>query len=343
MDKQLNRSHSNPKKFDVFNMVGRSPAMNTLYENIISASSTNTNVLIFGETGTGKEMVANAIHSKSSRADQPFIPIDCTSLSESIIESELFGYEKGAYTGADKQTIGLLESAHLGIVFFDEITKFPLKFQAKLLRVIQERKVRRVGSKNLVAIDVKIISATNMIPQKAVDDGFLLPDLYYRLNVLPIHVPRLQDREADSITLSEYFLKHYCDIFQKEYKPLSPDVKEILMNYHWPGNVRELKNLMESMVVASNGKTCVRYDEILNRMTPQFNNKNRDIFDLPFREAKKKLISDFEKEYFSKLLNASEGNITLTSKKAQIDRRSLQRILKNHKLNRSISSNPSFR
>ncbi len=190
-----------------------------------------------------------------------------------------------------------------------------------------------MGSRHTVPIDIRIVAATNINPELAIEENLLLPDLYYRLNVLLIQMPPLREREMDIIILSESYLKHYCSIYGKRFEPLCPTLKETLINYHWPGNVRELKNLMESAVVVSNGKESVEYDDILTRISLKDRSTDKNLYKLPYKEAKKKLLSDFEREYFTRLLDENRGNISQTSRKAQIDRRSLQRILNNSRRN----------
>uniref|UniRef100_A0A832G6T1 Sigma-54-dependent Fis family transcriptional regulator n=1 Tax=Ignavibacterium album TaxID=591197 RepID=A0A832G6T1_9BACT len=230
--------------FDAF--IGNSYYVNELKETLKIISQSNSTVLITGETGTGKELIANLIHYNSPRKDKPLIKVSCGILSKEVIESELFGHEKGAFTGADKLRIGRFEKADQGTIYLDDIDDVPLEVQVKLLRVLQEQEIERVGSSEPIKIDVRIIASTKADLSKLVKEGKFREDLFYRLNVLPIHLKPLRERKEDIVPLFNYFLNQFS--YQKKYE-VEESVFEILKNYHWPGNVRELKNLTERLTI----------------------------------------------------------------------------------------------
>ncbi len=229
-------------------IVGRSPAMQKVFSLVQKVANTPTNVLITGESGTGKELVAKAIHYESSRADRPFVAIHCGAIPENLIESELFGHIRGAFTGAIQNKIGLLEMADGGTVFLDEVGEIPLHMQVKLLRFLQERCFRRVGSTENIQVNVRIICATNKVLEREVEEGSFREDLYYRLNVIQIQMPRLAERREDIPLLSEHFVKKYARELNRKIQKVSDEALQILMNYSYPGNVRELENILERAV-----------------------------------------------------------------------------------------------
>jgi DNA-binding NtrC family response regulator len=234
-------------------LIGASSAMRKLYQTIQAVADSNTTVVLRGESGTGKELIARAIVQVSDRADQPYICVNCSALPESLIESELFGYEKGAFTGADATRAGLIESAQNGTLFLDEISTLDPGLQSKLLRVLQERAVQRIGGRSAKKIDFRLICATNDDLEDLVRKGQFREDLYYRINVVPIVVPALRDREGDVPLLADHFLRVYCAAAKKPLKSVQPEVLEILEEYPWPGNVRELENLIQRLVVMVSG------------------------------------------------------------------------------------------
>jgi transcriptional regulator with PAS, ATPase and Fis domain len=223
--------------------------MQKLYQTIQAVADTNTTVVLRGESGTGKELIAKAIVQASDRVAEPYICLNCSALPESLIESELFGYEKGAFTGADAARAGLIESAHNGTLFLDEVTTLNPGLQSKLLRVLQERTVQRLGGRSTKKIDFRLICATNDDLEDLVRKGRFREDLYYRINVVPIVVPPLRDRDGDLPLLVDHFLRLYCTTAKRPLKNINPDVLEILEEYPWPGNVRELENLVQRLVV----------------------------------------------------------------------------------------------
>src|SRR3990172_6412630 len=235
-------------RYSFANLVGTSPKMLEIYGLIKRVANTRTNILISGESGTGKELVARAIHYESERKEKPFVPINCGAIPENLLESELFGHQKGAFTGAVANKSGLFEMANEGTIFLDEITEIPVQLQVKLLRVIQERNFRRVGSVEDISVDVRIIAASNKEIGKEVKEGRFREDLFYRLNVIPIHLPPLRERKEDIRLLSQHFLEKYCEELGKDIKKISGEAMEFLARYPYPGNIRELENIIERAV-----------------------------------------------------------------------------------------------
>ncbi len=306
-------------------LIGKGPAMREVLGLIERISQTEANVLITGESGTGKEMVARLIHQKSPRADKPFIPVDCAAIPENLIESELFGYEKGAFTGATTGREGLFEAASKGTVFLDEVGELPLLLQSKLLRVLQERKVRRLGSTRFITLDVRIISATNRELSRSVSEGLFREDLYYRLNVINIHLPPLRERREDIPVLALHFLKQYSAAYEKDIRGISADVMEMLEGYRWPGNVRELQNLIERAVILCNGDDLTIHD-----MPSEFLAKGKGTFSelTTYQRAKE----TFEKQYLQNLIKSVSGNISKAARVAGLNRRTIYRLLEKHNL-----------
>lgn len=239
------------ERFRPANIVGNSKEMQVVYDMIAQVSRSDTTVLIRGESGTGKELVANAIHYNSPRASRPFIKVNCAALPETVLESELFGHEKGAFTGALATRKGRFELAHGGTIFLDEIGDFSPATQIKLLRVLQEREFERVGSVETIKTDVRVIAATNRNLEQLIEEGTFRQDLYYRLNVFPIYIPPLRERRGDILLLADFFVEKYARANHKGVRRISTPAIDMLMSYHWPGNVRELENCIERAVVMS--------------------------------------------------------------------------------------------
>ena len=242
-------------EFQFGNLKGQSAKMRQVVEMLRQVAETDASVLLYGETGTGKEMAARAIHYNGPRKDRPFVGVNCAALSETLLESELFGHEKGAFTGAIRQKPGRFEMANGGTLFLDEIGNMPLATQAKLLRVLQERQFERVGGTESISVDIRIISATNTDLKKAMEAGRFREDLYYRLNVIPIHLPPLRERMEDLPLLAQHFLEKYATRFNKPVRGISPAAMELLLRQSWPGNVRQLENTIERAVVLCRSET----------------------------------------------------------------------------------------
>ena len=249
LKRQLRREHG------VDGFVGKSPRMLEIFETIRKTADSNSTVMITGESGTGKELVARAVHQESSRRAAPFVSVNCGAIPETLMESELFGHVKGAFTGAVSSTEGLFSAADSGTLFLDEITEIPHSVQVKLLRAVQEREVRRVGDTRDVKVDVRLIAASNRDLTKAMADGILREDLYYRLNVIPIHLPPLRERTEDIPLLVSHFLARISKDVGRTVRSIAPEALAVLEGYHWPGNIRELENVIERAIVLGGGET----------------------------------------------------------------------------------------
>ena len=247
------------RKYSFSSIIGNSNKMREVFQMVSRVCRSNATVILRGESGTGKELVANAIHYNSERADRPFVKVNCAAIPENLLESELFGHEKGAFTGAVRQTQGKFEVAHKGTLFLDEIGSMNLDAQSKLLRVLQEREFERVGSHRTIKTDVRVIAATNKNLEVAVEEGSFRADLYYRLCVFPVYLPPLRERKTDISLLAEYFLEKYAGENKKKIKRLSTPAIDMLMSYHWPGNVRELENCIERAVLMCDGGVIHSY------------------------------------------------------------------------------------
>jgi PAS domain S-box len=281
--------------FTFDNIIGNSPLFNSVKEQVKQISKQNVPVLLLGESGTGKELFARAIHSESYRRNEVFMPINCGAIPESLVESELFGYEKGAFTGASSSgKMGKFEIAKDGTIFLDEIGDLPLHMQVKLLRVLEEKEITRVGALNTIKVNGRIVAATHKNLYKMVERGEFREDLFYRLNVIPINIPSLKERGNDIIELSLYFLNRYNNIYHKNIQGFTETTKDALLRYSWPGNVRELQNLIEYAINFEKG-TNINLETIVNRMS---NDKS------VFQEDRslKEIVSDYEKQIINKLL-----------------------------------------
>src|SRR3989338_1539472 len=309
-----------------FEMVFRGIAMQKLVEQIHIAAPTNSWILITGENGTGKELVARKIHERSLRREYPFIEVNCAAIPEELIESEIFGHEKGAFTGATTSRRGKFDLAHEGTLFLDEIGDMSLKTQAKILRILQEQKFERVGGTETFEVDVRVIGATNKNLQEEIKEGRFREDLFYRLNVIPIHVPALRQRKEDIRVLVEYFLKILAQENGKRVKQISPEALEVLEAYDWPGNVRELRNTVERLFIMTPADVIRAQDIPASILEAQDSAPSRDGDD--FRSAK----MQFEKEYIQRKLKESEGNVSKTAKAIGVERTNLHRKIKNYQI-----------
>ncbi|MFL5385239.1 MAG: sigma-54-dependent transcriptional regulator [Longimicrobiaceae bacterium] len=324
------------KHYSFENIIGTSETIQKVFSVISRVAPTDASVFIAGESGTGKELIAKALHTNSRRSARPFMAINCAALPDNLLESELFGHEKGAFTGADREKRGLLEVAAGGTFFLDEISEMSMDLQAKLLRVIQERKIRRVGGDVEIPIDVRWVSATNRDPETAVREGALRQDLLYRLNVVPVKLPPLRHRREDIPALAQHFLRRYAQDYDRDNLRFSPDAMRVLTEYEWPGNVRELQNMVERVV-----SLCLPGQEITAEDLPEelsvrgvVNGRGMPTFsaDLPFHDAKTDAITVFEKEYLSDLLKRHNGNISQAARTAGIDRKTIHRMLAKYEI-----------
>ncbi|MGC8796150.1 sigma-54-dependent transcriptional regulator [Thermodesulfovibrio sp.] len=304
-------------------IIGKSKAMQEVFYIMQMVSESNANVLITGESGTGKELVARAIHKKSPRNTKPFIIIDCTTIPEALLESELFGHEKGAFTGALDRKIGLFEIANEGTVFLDEIGELSMSLQKKLLRFLQEKEIQRIGSNTRIKVDVRIISATNRNLEKLVKEGTFREDLYWRLNVVRINLPPLRERKEDIPLLVNHFLNKYSRENNKPIPQLDPEIMNALMNYDWHGNVRELANVIERAVVLS-PSGIISMKHLPRRIQEQSGWTSLKENSLNLLEVEKSLIL--------KALNSTGWNQTKTAQILGISRKQLRTKMKNHGL-----------
>jgi len=303
-------------------IVGKSESMKKVEELVRKVGPTDTTVLISGESGTGKELVARAIHRYSSRQDKPFVAVDCGSLVENLFESELFGHVKGSFTGATATKYGRFELANGGTLFFDEIGNISINIQTKLLRVLQEREITKVGSSRVVKIDVRIVAATNKDLQKAVKSGTFREDLFYRLSVVPITLPTLRERRDDIPLLANHFLSKYNKKRRKNIRAISERAMEALVEYDWPGNVRELENAIERAVVLSENDVIKPSDLFYYGLTVEAPSKS------DAGEAKR--LVDLEREHITKTLKMFNGHIGKTAESLGIDRKTLRSKLKRY-------------
>ncbi|NQV14895.1 sigma-54-dependent Fis family transcriptional regulator [bacterium] len=315
-------------KYKFENIISKSDVMLRIFDLIESVAPTDVNILITGESGTGKELVARSIHARSNRNAKPFVAMNCGAMPESLFESELFGHEKGAFTGADQRKIGLMEYANKGTFFLDEVSEMKHTLQAKFLRVLQERELRRLGGNAQIPINVRIISATNQAPDQLIDQNLLRADLYYRLNVVNIHIPPLRERRADIQLLADHFLKKAMVTSNKKNLRFSRESIAILETYNWPGNVRELENIVERSVALSNDNIIQSTDlpDYLQLVEPA-----QERFDtLSFKQAKFNAIEKTEKHYLIFLMRKHLGNITRVAEEAEMTRRNTYRLLQKH-------------
>jgi len=294
-------------KYSIGNIIGNSNKMREVFQMISQVSKSNATVLIRGESGTGKELVANSIHYNSHREKNPFIKVNCAALPATLIESELFGHERGAFTGAIRQKIGKFELAHKGTIFLDEIGSLDLEVQANLLRILQEKEFERVGGQRTIKTDVRIIAATNKNLERSVEQETFRSDLYYRLNVFPIYLPPLRERKTDILLLADYFLEKYAVENSKDIKRFSTPAIDMLMEYHWPGNVRELENCIERAVLLCEEGVVHSYHL---PPTLQTGKESDTVPTLSLEDA----IANLEREMIIDALKNTRGNITIAAK-----------------------------
>lgn len=310
--------------------VGSSPAMRKVFSTIRRVANANVDVLIIGETGTGKELVARSVHDLSDRHAGPFVPVDCGAIPESLLESEFFGYEKGAFTGAERQRTGLLEMANGGTFFLDELGDLPVVLQAKLLRTLQERKLRRVGGNDEVDVDVRIVAATSRDLDRMVKERTFREDLFYRINVVRIDLPPLRERGDDLGLLAEWMVEKISRENAAPVPAISTEAWSILSRYNWPGNVRELQNVIRRALVLSDNEVIGPEDlpvPLVAAASARQGQRARGFFEL-----RNEHLARFEREYFESLLERNSGNCKEAAKEARLPRGTLYRILKNHNI-----------
>ncbi len=317
------------KRFGFEAIIGSSPSMEKLFEQMRVVAPTRSTVLITGESGTGKELVAAALHQASPRRKERFLAINCGAIPSDILESELFGHEKGAFTGAIDRKIGKFELAHKGTLFLDEISELYPELQVKLLRVLEERQIMRVGSGDLLDVDFRLVAATNRDLEEEVEAGRFREDLYYRLKVVTLEIPPLRQRPSDLPLLAEHFLEMFCEEHGREAKRLSPDALEALRGHSWPGNVRELKNLMESTVIFHQGEVIERGD-LQGELT---DGGGLSVSGAPVQsaEGEPRSMADIERRAILETLERTGGHRANAAEMLQIGLRTLQRKLKEYK------------
>ena len=310
--------------FDMRNIIGRSPAMVRLLETVAQVAPSEATILITGESGTGKELIAGAIHFNSPRKDGPFVKINCAAITETLLESELFGHEKGAFTGAYRKKEGRFRQAHGGSLFLDEISEMSLAMQVKLLRVLQEREITRVGGEEVIGVDVRIIAATNKHLLQEIEAGRFREDLYYRLNVVTLNMPPLRERREDIPLLAQHFLSMFSETNRKQIKGFTPQAMDRLLKYDWPGNVRELMNGVERAVVLSRSEYLDEEDLPMMLRNASFSGeilaKDAVLGDMPLDEV--------EKASVLKTLKLTDGNKSEAARRLGITRRTLHKKLK---------------
>ncbi|MCW8858224.1 MAG: sigma-54 dependent transcriptional regulator [Deltaproteobacteria bacterium] len=316
-----------------YQMIGESPVIDQLKQQIKLAAPSSGWVLITGENGTGKELVARAIHQQSKRTDKPFIEVNCAAIPEELIESELFGHEKGAFTGATAARKGKFDQANGGTLFLDEIGDMSLKTQAKILRILQEHKFERVGGNKTIEVDVRVIAATNKDLQTEIQIGSFREDLFFRLNVLPFSVPPLRQRKDDIPRLCRHFLQYFCSKESREIKTISETALKALLNYNWPGNVRELKNLIERLVIMTPAQE-IKLTDLPHGINILISSESKEQAyrpeELPdsYREAKE----IFEKQFLIEKLKKNKWNVSRTAEEIGLERSNLHRKIKSYQI-----------
>jgi len=309
------------------NIIGQSEAMQKVFETVAQVSDLFANVLITGESGTGKELIARAIHFNSSRATGPFVAVNCAAIPETLLESELFGYVRGAFTDAKKDRRGLFQEATGGILFLDEISEVPLNLQAKLLRALEDKEIRPLGANQAEKVDTRVLSASNRILDDMVRQGTFRPDLYYRLNVIRVELPPLRERSEDIALLVDHFIRKFSDSARRKVTGIQEEALTALKNYSWPGNIRELEHTIERAVLLGRGST-VGIDDL----PPQLAACGESAVVLGAALAKQLTLRDLEREYIGKVLQTTQGNKTEAARILGVDRTTLYRKLEDYKL-----------
>lgn len=328
---ETSESNENLEPEENSGLLFQSDKMKNIMSYINKIASGNMNVLITGESGTGKELIARAIHNLSKRSRNPFVPVNCGALPEHLFESELFGHERGAFTGAVKTKPGLLEFANQGTFFFDEIGEMSLALQIKLLRMFEDRKIRRVGGQNEIDIDVRIIAATNKNLELEVAEKRFREDLYYRLNTIRIDVPPLRERPDDILPLAKHILNELCEREDRQVPVFSKEAEAVLTGYVWSGNVRELQNIIGRAFFLCSNNIIERTDIPIPASSTEIN-KSNFVLNFSYKDAKEKIIEKFELEYLTHHLKENKGNISKTAEECGLDRRSIHRIINKYNI-----------
>jgi len=334
LKKQLN------ERYGFSNIIGTGRAMNRIFELVDTIAGLNSTVLIQGETGTGKELIAKAIHFNSPRKDQKMVSINCGAIPENLLESELFGHVKGAFTGAVQTRIGRFEQASGGSIFLDEIGNMPLALQVKLLRVLQEREFERVGGNTTVKIDVRIIAATSSNLEQMVEEGTFREDLFYRLNVIPINLPPLRERREDIPLLVQRFIGHFCETHKLDLKTVSPQVMKALMAYEWPGNIRQLENIVERMVALTGNRPAILPADLPSEIHSRESLSLTPLIEIPEEGINfQNVVTDMERELILQSLRRTNGNKKLAAKLLNLKRTTLIEKIKRIGLGEQVAAN----
>ena len=319
-------------------IVGRSDSIRQVLEMVAQVAPVDISVLITGESGTGKELVARAIHQLSKRKSNAFVTVNCGALPDTLLESELFGYKKGAFTDAYQDTAGLVEEAEEGTLFLDEIGEISSVVQVKLLRFLQNKEYKQLGSPKVKKANVRIVCATNRDLKKMVLENHFREDLFYRLNIIPINVPALRERKTDIPLLSNYFLARYSQEYNRELKGFSSEVIQYFMDHDWPGNIRELENKIQQMVVLCQSNQ-IRLTDTRNDF-----NANATEIKMPlhhFKSEKQRVVDNFERSYIQRMLKMTQGNLSEAAKRAGMDRKNFWQKVQRHNVMKITSSNRS--
>ena len=327
----------NQERFTLRNIVAGSAPMHAVFELIRSVAGLDTTVLLYGETGVGKEVLARSIHFTGSRRDKPFVAVNCAAIPEELFESELFGFRKGAFTGASETRRGMFQVAHGGTLLLDEIGEMPLPLQSKLLRVIEDKRLTPIGSDRVLEVDVRIIATTNKDLQSEVDRGMFRRDLFYRLSVMPVRVPPLRERVDDIPLLAGHFLEVSARRSKKVVRSIAPTAMQALCAYGWPGNVRELENVIERAVIVAKSDALTDVEPFLTGAGVA--GAPLDL-GLPFREAKARVVEAFERAYVTGVLEAHGGKLTAAAKHADMDPKNLHEKLTRYGLRRPAGGSP---
>jgi DNA-binding NtrC family response regulator len=335
----LRRVVERPYSFAGF--LGESPAMRQVYSLIERVAASSVDVLVTGETGTGKELVARAIHAGSRRSAGPFVPVDCGAIPDALLESELFGHERGAFTGADARRMGLVEFADGGTLFLDEVGELPLPLQAKLLRVLQERRVRRVGARQENPVDVRVVAATSRPIDRMVEEGSFRRDLFYRINVVRIDLPPLRARGDDIGLLAEHFANRAAQEMGRPIGGLSTDVYQVLKSYHWPGNVRELQNVVRRAIALTRSPNAGIDDLPDEVVAAAGRSTGAEAGAVGFFARRAEHVARFEREFLTDLLTRHLGDVSAAAREARLPRGTLYRLLKGHAIDAAAFRKPS--
>ncbi|MBN2125640.1 MAG: sigma-54-dependent Fis family transcriptional regulator [Deltaproteobacteria bacterium] len=346
VEENLSLRRSLIDRYGFHNIVGENPGILRIFEGIQKVAPTDSTVLIYGESGTGKELFARAIHAHSRRAARPFVAMDCSTLAPGILESELFGHVRGAFTGAIEEKAGIFEMARAGTFFLDDVTNLNIEIQGKLLRVLEMQEYKPVGASRFKKADVRIIAATNKDLKGMVAEGRFREDLFYRLNVVPIFLPPLRERKDDIPRLVYYFLRNFCRKTGKHISGFTDDALEMLMNHEWPGNVRELKNVVERLVIMADQGTLDRpyiRDHLLARGSSQSTSIPDTLEEL--KALKRRILEEefgrIEKAFLLNALQACDGNITRAAKKVGMLRPNFSALMKKHRISAEDATPPS--